>query len=61
MSIIIAVITVCFLIWAIYALGGAFKDKVPEPWRTVITVVLAAIIFFYLVIPLLRQAPLNLP
>jgi len=59
MELLITLLVVVFIIWAIYAISGAFP--IPQPWRTVIMVIVGAIVLFYLIIPLLRQAPFRLP
>lgn len=59
MELLITLLVVVFIIWAIYAISGAFP--IPQPWRTVLMVIVAAVVLFYLIIPLLRQAPIRLP
>jgi hypothetical protein len=52
LTLLVWVVVACFLIWGIYAVVNAFGT--PEPWRTLLFVVVGVILLLYLVLPALQ-------
>ena len=56
LALLVWVIVVALFIWAIYAVLGAFQT--PEPWRTLILVIVALLILMLVVLPALQSGKL---
>lgn len=51
LTLLVWLVVVCFLIWAAYAIVNAFG--IQDPWRTLIFVVIGAVILIGVVLPAL--------